>query len=65
MNSYSSLEYNNTSNDNKIWYTNNRGCICKSWYDPKTNRIYEEKIPYNHPNNTLKFLDEYFRYKLN
>ena len=54
---YASLEYNNS--ENKVWYTHYKSYIVKSWIHPITNRIVEEKIPYNHPNNYLKFLDNY------
>jgi hypothetical protein len=50
--------------NNQIWYTHYRGYIIKNWVDPVTNRIIQEKIPYNQPNNYLKFLDNYFMYKL-
>ena len=51
-------------NNNKIWYTHYRGYIVKSILDEKTSKIIEEKIEYNQPNNYLRFLDNYFRYKL-
>ena len=47
------------SSDNKIWYTHYKSYIVKSWIHPESNRIIEEKIPYNHPSNYLKFLDNY------
>lgn len=60
---YQSLEYND--NNIKVWYNNYRGYIVKNWVDPKTNLIMQEKVPYNQPNNFLKFLDNYFQNKLN
>ena len=60
---YKSLEYND--NSIKVWYNNYRGYIVKNYVDPITNRIIQEKIPYNQPNNFLKFLDNYFENKLN
>lgn len=59
---YKSLEYNDQSE--KIWYTHYRGYIVKSWLCPYTNRIMEEKIPYNQPCNIIRFLDHYFKYDL-
>ena len=59
---YQSLEYN--SNNGNVWYTHSRGCIVKSILDPITNRIIEEKIPYNQPNNYLHFLNKYFKNEL-
>jgi len=59
---YKSLEYNSTSN--KIWYVHAKGYISKCWIDPRTNLIVEERIPYNQPNNYLKFLDNYFLHNL-
>jgi hypothetical protein len=60
---YHSLEYNDQSN--KIWYNNYGGYIIKNWIEPGTNLIKQEKIPYNQPNNFIKFLDNYFMNKLN
>ena len=37
----------------KIWYTDYKGYIVKSYFDPITNKIIQEKIPYNHPRNNL------------
>lgn len=37
----------------KVWYSHYKGYIVKSWLDPNTNQIFQEKIPYNHPNNYL------------
>ena len=59
---YSSYEYN--GEDNRVWYNHYRGYIIKSWVDPKTNLIVQEKLPYNQPNHYLKFLDNYFMYNL-
>ena len=55
-----SIDINSNSN---VWYTHTKGYIIKSWID-QNNMIIEEKIPYNQPNNYLKFLDNYFMYKL-
>jgi hypothetical protein len=51
-------------NTPKVWYTHYRGYIVKSWLEPVTNRIIQEKIPYNQPNHYLEFLDNYFKYNL-
>ena len=60
---YQSLEYNDQSS--KVWYNNYKGCIVKNYLDPITNRIHQEKIPYNQPDNFLNFLDKYFKNDLN
>jgi hypothetical protein len=52
-----SNDFNNM--EHKVWYTHYKSYIVKSWIHPITNRIIEEKIPYNQPNNYLKFLDNY------
>jgi hypothetical protein len=57
-------QYSNLDNTVKVWYTHINGCIVKSYIHPVTNRIIQEKMPYNHPSNYTKSLDEYFRYKL-
>ena len=54
---FCSNDYNNT--EHKVWYTHYKSYIVKSWIHPISNRIIEEKIPYNQPNNYLKFLDNY------
>ena len=56
-NNYCILNENNQIK--KIWYTHYKGYIVKSYLDPITNRIIEEKIPYNQPNHYLKFLNNY------
>jgi hypothetical protein len=61
---YQSIDYQNTENNSQIWYTHYRGYIIKNWVDKDTNRIIQEKIPYNQPNNYLNYLDNYFMYKL-
>ena len=43
---YYNIMYNNNS---QVWYTHYRGYIIKSWIDKNTNRILQEKIPYNQP----------------
>ena len=48
----------------KIWYNHYRGCIVKSWIDPGTNLIMQERVPYNQPSHFLRFLDNYFKYDL-
>lgn len=59
-------EYNNSSeyNEPRVWYKHAKGFIIKSWVDPKTNLIVEERMPYNQPNHYLHFLDNYFKYNL-
>ena len=51
-------------NATKVWYTHYRGYIVKSYLNPYTNRIIEEKIPFNQPNNFTNFLNNYFQNKL-
>jgi hypothetical protein len=58
---YKSLEYNENTNSNKVWYIQSKGYIIKSWVDPHTNLIVEKRIPYNQPNNFLNYLDNYFK----
>lgn len=60
---YQSIDYQN-NNNLQIWYTHYRGYIIKNWVDKDTNRIVQEKIPYNQPSNYLNYLDNYFMYKL-
>jgi len=60
---YQSVDYQ-SNNNSQIWYTHYRGYIIKNWIDKDTNRIVQEKIPYNQPNNYLNYLDNYFMYKL-
>jgi hypothetical protein len=43
----------NTTNT-KVWYVHSKGYIIKNWIEPNTNKILQEKIPYNQPNNYLK-----------
>ena len=64
---YQSLECNNSeiNNTQHVWYTHYRGYIVKSTIDRNTNKIIEEKMPYNQPNNYINFIDNYFKYKLN
>ena len=54
----------NNMNNTKVWYTHYRGYIVKSYLNPFTNRIVEEKIPFNQPNNFTNFLNNYFQNKL-
>ena len=60
---YQQFDSTNIENNSKIWYTHYRGYIIKNWVD-KDNRIIQEKIEYNQPDNYLKYLDNYFMYKL-
>jgi hypothetical protein len=62
---FQSIEIDNTQNSSQVWYTHYRGYIIKNWIEKDTNRIIQEKIEYNQPDNYLKYLDNYFRYKLN
>jgi hypothetical protein len=48
----------------RVWYTNINGCITKSYNNPITNKIIQEKIPFNHPSNFTKWIDDYFKNKL-
>jgi hypothetical protein len=60
---YPSIEYKDSSNT-KVWYTHFRGCIVKSWIDPNTNLIKEERLPYNQPDHYLHSINNYFKYHL-
>jgi hypothetical protein len=62
---YKNIQNENTQNSSQVWYTHYRGYIIKNWIEKDTNRIIQEKIEYNQPDNYLKYLDNYFRYKLN
>jgi hypothetical protein len=44
----------------KVWYDNYRGFVVKNTLCPITNRIMQEKIPYNIP---IKFFLEKYNYK--
>ena len=55
---------NNNHTTTKVWYTHYGGYIVKSYLNPHTNRIIEEKIPFNQPNNFTSFLNNYFQNKL-
>ena len=49
-----------------VFFINNQGYIEKNNVTPETNRIYtENRIPFNQPQNFNKFLDNYFKYRLN
>ena len=61
---YQSIDCQSNNTNSQIWYTHYRGYIIKNWVDKDTNRIIQEKIPYNQPNNYLNYLDNYFMYKL-
>ncbi len=49
---------------NRIWINQYRGAIVKSVYDPKTNSIYQNYIPYSHPHYYNQQIEDYFIYKL-
>jgi hypothetical protein len=59
------LSYNKNRDESKVWYNQYKGFIVKSWIDPGSNRIFQEKIPYNQPDNFINFLNNYFTYKIN
>lgn len=59
---YKSLEYNSPTV--KVWTTHTKGFIIKNWVDPDTNKIMEERLPYNQPQHYLNNLNNYFKYKL-
>lgn len=49
-----------------VFFINNRGNITKNSVHPITNKIYTEgELPFNQPDNFNKFLDNYFKYRLN
>lgn len=49
---------NQEENLSKIWTNNYRGSIIKSVYNPKTNKIYQYCIPYNHIDEYKKYLEK-------
>lgn len=60
------MDINNCTNlTTKVWYKHNGGYIIKCYVEPITNKIIEEKIPYNQPNNFSNYLKYYFENKLN
>jgi len=44
----------------KVWYDNYRGFVVKNTLCPLTNRIIQERVPYNIP---IKFFLEKYKYK--
>ncbi len=62
---YNSNENDVKCNNERVWYNHYKGCIVKNYLDPKTNRIHQEKIAYNQPDNFLVYLNKYFMNDLN
>ena len=48
---------NQNENVERIWTNKFRGNIVKSIYDPKTNVIYQNSMPYNQINNYKQFFN--------
>jgi hypothetical protein len=48
-------------NTPRVWWNDYRGCITKSTLYPGGKIIKQEAIPYNQPENFVKFLDCYFK----
>ena len=48
---------NQDENVQRIWTNKFRGNIVKSIYDPKTNVIYQNSMPYNQINNYKQFFN--------
>lgn len=47
--------------EGKVWYTHYRSYITRSYLEPVSNLIIEEKIPYNQHTNFQNFLKNYFQ----
>jgi hypothetical protein len=48
---------NQCENSSKVWTNNYKGCIVKSIYDPKTNKIYQQSLEYNDINEYKKYFN--------
>ena len=57
-------DFNSSETNQKIWYNHYMGNIVRNIYDPQTNRIIQEKMPFNSPLEYNKQIDEFFMYKL-
>ena len=57
-------DFNSSKTQQKIWYNHYMGNIVRNIYDQKTNRIIQEKMPFNSPLEYNKQIDEFFMYKL-
>jgi hypothetical protein len=47
--------------EGKVWYTHYKSYITRSYLEPVSNLIIEEKIPYNQHSNFQNFLKNYFQ----
>jgi len=57
-------DFNSSKTQQKIWYNHYMGNIVRNIYDPRTNRIIQEKMAFNSPLEYNKKIDEFFMYKL-
>lgn len=57
-------DLNSSKTNQKIWYNHYMGNIVRNIYDPKTNRIIQERMFFNSPLEYNKQIDEFFMYKL-
>jgi len=57
-------DFNSSKTQQKIWYNHYMGNIVRNIYDPRTNRIIQEKMVFNSPLEYNKQIDEFFMYKL-
>jgi hypothetical protein len=51
--------------EGKVWYTHYKSYITRSYLEPVSNLIIEEKIPYSQHTNFQNFLKNYFQNDLN
>ena len=57
-------DLNSNKPNQRIWYNHYMGNIVRNIYDPKTNRIIQERMFFNSPLEYNKQIDEFFMYKL-
>lgn len=57
-------DLNSSKTQQKIWYNHYMGNIVRNIYDPRTNRIIQERMFFNSPLEYNKQIDEFFMYKL-
>lgn len=62
---YYPFDMNNTSRSEvRVWYNHYRGYVVRNTYNPNTNRILQQRLEYNSPNNYVQQIDDFFMYKL-
>jgi len=62
---YYPFDMNNTGRSEvRVWYNHYRGYVVRNTYNPNTNRILQQRLEYNSPNNYVQQIDDFFMYKL-